>query len=333
MIPSTLIRLRIVFYIFYLLIINSSSCLAGEFDYLHEYAGKVTTTVSGSHIKLNKIEANAFKCNLERLRNLLVKQPTLASPRGVEIKGYFRPNDYQPKTNKVPIPGFGFLRFHSYFRDKKTGKPVPFCCPTDEMAVAVNDPEKGPEVCTVPGFPAKVFCAPTRVEELAGFPLFRFNNTDVLVLTRNKTPIWIPLTREEYIKGWLANWQKQAAESPPIDTITPQIIRNHQAALDTMTPEERRMQAREFAWDPMQPTLAAIGSAEGRPLLKVNPEWFNNKLPRSAFQLITITFSYSGTMKNNVPGPTEFGDIAPYRVWQALHESDWEEIGKALADK
>lgn len=304
-----------------------------EFEYLHEHPGKSTATVSGANRALSKSESIAFKRNLERLFSLLAKQPTLAAPRGVEIKGYFRPNDYQPKSNKVPIPGFGFLRFHSYFRDHKTGKPVQFGFPTDVMGVSVNDPEKGPEVCTVPGSPTRVFCAPERVEEVAGFPLYRFNGMDVLVLSRSNVPVWIPLTREEYVKAWLANWKKQAADSPPIDTITPQIVRNHQAVLDDMTPEERRMQAREFTWDPLQPTLAPVGSSEGRPLLKVNPAWFDPKLPRSAFQLLTITFSYSGTVKDDAPGPTEFGDIAPYRVWQALHGSDWREIRGALTDK
>ncbi|GAM08075.1 hypothetical protein OR1_00345 [Geobacter sp. OR-1] len=312
---------------------GSMDAAAGEFDYLHEHPGKTSATVTGANHALSKVESAAFKRNLERLRSLLAKQPTLASPRGVEIKGYFRPNDDQPKTKKVPIPGFGFLRFHSYMRDKKTGKSAPFCCPTDEMFVAVNDPEKGPQLCTVPGSPTKVFCAPERVEELAGFPVYRFNGMDVIILQRSKVPVWIPLTREEYVKAWLANWQKQAADSPAIDTITPQIVRNHQAALEAMTPEERRMQAREFAWDPFQPTLAPVGSNEGRPLLKINPAWFDPKLPRSAFQLATIMFSYSGTVKDDAPGPTEFGDIAPYRVWQALHESDWGEISGALTDK
>lgn len=306
---------------------------AANYDYLHEHPGKTSATVTGAHNALSKAEAAAFKRNLERLRSLLAKQPTLAAPQGVEIKGYFRPNDYQQKSNKVPIPGFGYLRFHSYFRDHKTGKPVPFGFPTDEMFVAVNDPEKGPGICTVPGSLTKVFCAPERVEKVAGFPLYRFNGMDVIILQRSTVPVWIPLTREEYVKAWLATWQKHAADSPAIDTITPQIMRNHQAALDAMTPEERRMQARQWEWDPFQPTLAPVGSDEGRPLLKVNPAWFDPKLPRSAFQLITIAFSYSGTVKDDAPGPTEFGDIAPYRVWQALHESDWQEISGALLGK
>ena len=320
--------------VIFTILLSSQNVSGGEFDFLHEHPGKMSATITGSHIQLKKTEAAAFKRNLEHLLSLLSRQPALKSPRGVEIKGYFRPNDYQPKTNKVPIPGFGYLRFHSYFRDTKTGKPVPFGFPTDEMFVSVNDPEKGLSACTVPGAPTRVFYEPNQVGELAGFPHYQLEGgTDVIVMSRSTVPPWIPLTREEYVKGWLANWQKQAAEAPAIDTITPQIVRSHQEALAVMTQEERRMQARELQWDPFQPTLAPVGSDEGQPLVRVNPAWFDPKLPRSAFQLITIMFSYSGTVKQDAPGPTEFGDIAPYRVWQALHTSDWAAISGALTDK
>ena len=145
--------------------------------------------------------------------------------------------------------------------------------------------------------------------------------------------MWVPVTREEYVKAWLAYWEKHAAGSPPQDTITPQIVRRHREVLAAMSPEERKMQARTHTWDPFEPTLAPVDSEEGTPLVRANPAWFDASLPRSAFQLITLQFNYSGTLNHENPGPTEHGDIAPYRVWQALHASDWKEISGALTDK
>lgn len=331
-------HLKALYVLVYTVILLSLLCsivhAGSEYDYLHEHPGKMFATITGSHPQLKKGESAPYKRNFERLRDLLAKQPVLKSPRGVDIKGYFRPNDEQPKTGRVPIPGFGYLRFHFLFNDRKTGRPVYFCCPTDEIFISVNDPDRGLEPCTVPGTPTKVLYEPNQVGELAGFPVYRFEGgTEVIVLSRSKVPPWIPLTREEYVKGWLTNWQKQAAEAPAIDTITPQIVRSHQEALAAMTPEERSMQARELAWDPFQPTLAPVGSDDGRPLVRVNPDWFDPKLPRSAFQLLTLKFSYSGTLNQDAPGPTEFGDIAPYRVRQALHTSDWAAISGALTDQ
>jgi len=48
--------------------------------------------------------------------------------------------------------------------------------------------------------------------------------------------------------------------------------------------------------------------------------------------LITFRFVY-GPLDPDHPGPTEYGDISPYRVWEALHRSDWSAIGAALTSK
>ncbi len=316
-----------------LLFIVTLPAFGGEFDFLHEHPGKFSAPVA-SHIKLSKTEAAAFKSNLEQLRNLLAKQPVFNPPRGVEIIGYLRPNDSQPKTNNVPIPGFGYLRFHFYYLQEKTKKPIHICCTTDEILLSVNDPERGLDVYGASVFPAKTFYEPLQVGELNGFPVYRMDNGDeVIVLSRGTIPPWVPVTREEYVKAWLKSWQKIAEDSPAIDTVTPELVKNHQAALAGMSASERKMQARQYSWDPMEPTLAPVGSDEGRPLVRTNPAWFNPALPRSAFQLITLRFKYTGNLNHDKPGLTEHGDISPYRVWQALHTSDWAGISAALTAK
>ena len=85
-------------------------------------------------------------------------------------------------------------------------------------------------------------------------------------------------------------------------------------------------------YDPYGPPLIPAGCLEGRPLVKFNPNVFDPSLPRSAFQLITFRFVY-GPLDPDHPGPTEYGDISPYRVWEALHRSDWSAIGAALTSK
>jgi len=321
-------------FLFFTLFALRQPLFAGEFDFLTEHPGKLTATVTGSHQMVGKGDAAAFKRNLERLRGLLAKQPVFTPPRGVEVIGYFRPNDQQPQTNRVPIPGFGYLRFHFYHRNLKSGKPVRICCTTDEIYVSINDPGQGFDPYGAAMFPTKVLYEPRQVGELAGFPVYRMDSgNEVILLSKKTTPLWIPLTREEYVRAWLTHWEKEAAQSPPQDTLTPQIVRQHRAALAAMSAEERKMQARTRSWDPFEPSLSPVGSEEGQALVRINPAWFNPSLPRSAFQLIALQFSYTGNLNHEKPGPTEFGDIAPFRVWQALHSSDWAEIGGALTDK
>lgn len=308
--------------------------LAGGFNFLHEHPGKMSATVTGSHLQLKKTEAAAFKRNLEQLRNLLDRQPTFNPPRGVEIIGYLRPNDAQPKTNKVPIPGFGYLRFHFYYLQEKTGNPIYIRFTTDEIFLSVNDPDQGFDVYGTVGFSARMFYEPLKVGELNGFPVYRMDNGDeVIVLNRSTIPPWVPVTREEYVRAWLKSWQEIAKDSPAIDTVTPELVKNHQAALAGMSAEERKMQARQYSWDLMEPTLAPVGSDEGRPLVRTNQAWFNPALPRSAFQLITLRFKYTGNLNHDKPGVNEYGDISPYRIWQALHTSDWAGISASLTVK
>lgn len=333
--PVPIFRLRTILHLSIVLfsLLIYEPLFAAEFDFLHNHPGKFIATVS-SNSTLKKTEAAEFKRNLERLRDLLAKQPVFTPPVGVEVIGYFRPNDDQPKTKNIPIPGFGYLRFHFFHQNRKTGKPVYICCTTDEIHISINDPGVGFERFGGSNFLTKAMYEPLKVGEIAGFPIYRTRGgTETIVLSRSKVPLFLPVTREEYVAAELKRWQREAADAPAVDTITPQIVQNHQEALEAMPAEERKLQARHYSWDPMQPALAPLGSGDGEPLVRVNPAWFDHNLPRSAFQLITVTFSYSGNMNHDAPGPAEHGDIAPYRVWQSLHTSNWKEISGALTEK
>jgi hypothetical protein len=318
-----------------LAILSPLAASAGEFTFLTEHPGRVSAPVTVANAlpsRLSRADAAVYKRNLERLRDLLISQPVFTPPRGVEVIGYLRPLDELPANTRVPVPGFGYLRFHFYHESSKTGLPVRICCTTDEIYLTVNNPDAGLDACGVPGLSGKAFYEPKQAGEQDGFPVYRMDNGDeLIVLSRSATPPWIPLTREEYVNAWLKNWRKVAAESPPADTITPEIVRRHEAALAGMSAEERRMQARELAYDPFEPTLAPVGSDEGRPLVRTNPAWFDRSLPRAAFQLLLLRFCYTGNLNHENPGLTEHGDISPFRVWEALHTSNWTRISGALA--
>lgn len=85
--------------------------------------------------------------------------------------------------------------------------------------------------------------------------------------------------------------------------------------------------------DPYEPPLPPSGSLDGVPMVKPNPKYFDPALPRTAFQLITFRFKYTGHLDHDNPGPTENGDLSPYRVWEASHRSDWTAIRAALTSK
>jgi len=165
-------------------------------------------------------------------------------------------------------------------------------------------------------------------------------NDEIIVLYRGAKPLWVPVTREEFVMTGLRKWEEEAAKNVH-NTV---FVEHHKTALARMSAEERQTQARHWVgvtdtrecssetYDPYGPPLIPAGCLEGRPLVKFNPNLFDPSLPRSAFQLITFRFVY-GPLYPDHPGPTEYGDISPYRVWEALHRSDWSAIGAALTSK
>ena len=311
--------------------------LASEFIFMPEHPGTVSVIVENlttfQKKLLTKEDAAAFKHNLERFRNLLANQKVFNPPRGVAVKGYLRFNGEVETAKNQPIPGYGFLQFYFYFLDNKSGKPARICCTTDEIYVSVNDPDSGFDSFGVSGFPTKAFYEPKRVGELNGFPVYQAGNGDeIIVLSRSTTPPWVPVTREEYVNVWIKFWQK-TADSTPQDTLSPDVVRRHKAALAGMSASEREMQAHHLTTNPLEPTFAPVGSDAGLPLVRTNQAWFNSALPRAAFQLVTLRFKYTGNLDHNKPGPTEYGDVSPLRVWEALHTSNWAEISGVLMDK
>jgi len=324
-------------------------CLGGEFTYLTEHPGKVSVSAERQNTRGHKLsagEAAAFNANLERLRELLLAQPVFTPPLGVKVAGYIRAEDDPAASRNAPVPGYGFIRFHFYFLDKKTGKPDWICCTTDEIQLYINQPGEGFQLVP-PDHRARFYYEPKQTGERNGFPVYRAADGDeIIVLHRGTKPLWVPVTREEYVKLWIRVLEEQAAKNAQ-DTVTPVIAGRYKAALARMSSEERQLQARHlvgggdpdtagcdpYTYDPHEPPLPPAGCMEGRPLAKPNPNLFDPSLPRSAFQLLTFRFKYTGNLDHDHPGPDRHGDISPYRVWEALHRSDWAGIGAALTTK
>ena len=325
-------------------------CLGGDVTFLTEHPGKVSVTADRAQtreLKLSAKDAAAFNANLERLRGLLLAQPVFNPPLGVKVYGFIRAQPPFPAVTKnVPSPGHGHIYFHFAFLDQKTGKPSYICCTTDEIQVYINQPGEGFDSVGLDNR-SRFYNEPKQTATMNGFPVYRTDqySDEIIVLYRGANPLWVPVTREEYLKMWLRMWEESAAKNVH-DPWSPVIVERHKAALARMSAEERQMQVRRlvdggdpdpegcgsYPQDPYEPPLTPAGCLAGRPLVKFNPNLFDPSLPRSAFQLITFRFVY-GPLDPDHPGPTEYGDISPYRVWEALHRSDWSAIGAALTSK
>jgi len=314
------------------------SAIASELDYLPDYPGKVKVDVSRENTSLHNLsvaDAAVFNASLERLRDLLIAQPDFNPPKGVAIDGYMRADDQALSVKGVPVPAFGHLLSKPCYRDKKTGQPVWHQYTSDEIVVKVNTPHGGLDPFNIEGAEVKICYEPKRTGKMNGFPVYRAENGDEFIMLSHSDKLpWVPYTREEFTNLMIRFWQKQADKTAD-DKVSPAIVKGHKDFLARMSPEERKMPARSYPGSQgvYEPGLAPVGSDLGHSLVKINPQWFDPSLPRSAFQLITVLFHYSSNLDPDKPAPDQFGLVSALRLWQYLRTADWKAISAALSTK
>ncbi|MBI5624216.1 MAG: hypothetical protein HY924_10585 [Elusimicrobia bacterium] len=307
---------------------------ASEFDFLPKEPGAAVAVVEKANAAtqhgLSSKAAAVYNASLQRFVDALLSQKVFKPLRGARAAGYFRADDSRGPAGE-PVPGFGFLRYYPFHKDRKSGKTVSWQHTNDEVSVRFNNPYGDLPVFTNTG-KVKAFFAPEPTGVLGGYPTFKTDqDNEIIVLSRGGKLPWLAFTQEDYIRYWIEHWEKQAAESP-MDPLAPEIVKAHKAALARMSPEERKLQARHGGQsdDFREPTLSRPDSKEGRLLVKADPAWFDQKLPRESVQLATLRFWYFDAIDLKKPGPAEDGRVSALRAYDTLHQSDWKAIAESL---
>jgi hypothetical protein len=332
--------------------------------YVNDVPGKtniIVETANTPRYGLKPAEAAAFHANLRRLRDLLMAQPAINSPLGVDIDGWIRADGGGQAVKTAPVRGGGYCNYYPYVLGSKTKQPGRMIASVWTFNVYINDPAGAFEM------DGKLFYEPKPAGQINGFPLYRTSQSrEIIVLSSTGKPLWFPLTRQEYIQLRIQGIEKELAEaklelsknrlkinsnelallSPKDRAEIEKVLTNdsavelhkkrlqlHQEALARMSPQDLAAQAQHG--NPgdenyLGPDLAPIGKEGiGRPYVKVNPDWLNPSRPRTDIQLIIVGFSYG--MDADHPKIGEDGCAADLRLWETLHKSDWNVISGALS--
>jgi hypothetical protein len=149
-----------------------------------------------------------------------------------------------------------------------------------------------------------------------GFPLYR---DGLIVLTRNRQPLYVPVSREDYLRAMIDDY---AAKSGTVGSgYSPQFVIPLKAALGAMSPAERALPAWIGCRGPAglctsnDPLLDAA-----TPLQRVNREFFDPQLSVDSVQLISIRVA-----KNLDP----YAQYIFQHIWDTL---DWDALGKMLGN-
>jgi hypothetical protein len=186
------------------------TALSQEGRYLTDFVGKVKIpleVMDPAQYNLSPAETSVIRQNLQRLRDLLIAQPTLNPPRGVEVDGAMLIDwtslCHEPPCPKVTVAFSGIFRFREYYEEK--GKPVFQDEAEAVMSISANNPDGTLGSVNSPVYEGikdlkghSVFFQPPKIGELGGFLLYRNypKNVDILVLTKNPKPYWVPMDSE-----------------------------------------------------------------------------------------------------------------------------------------
>jgi hypothetical protein len=158
---------------------------------------------------------------LQRLKDLLLAQPALNPPRGVEVEGSF----YivwsslcpEPPCPNVSAASSAHARFREYLEYQ--GKPAIVNEAGAVMDVNINDPD-----ATLGSYNSLggmknlkgrlVFFQLSKIGEIQGYPLYRHyaDNLNILILTKSPKPYWLPLTQEEFLQMKIRGTEDELAK-------------------------------------------------------------------------------------------------------------------------
>ena len=116
---------------------------------------------------------------MEQICQAIISWDSINPPKGFEIR--FDAGDSHAQ-----------LSFSAYVKEDglKTTKSGP------ALYLYINDPARalGSPVAD------NIFIQPEKVDDFFGYPVYRNTNREVTVISKNKTPLFIPVTREEYLQ-------------------------------------------------------------------------------------------------------------------------------------
>jgi hypothetical protein len=284
----------------------------------------------------------AAVATIERLNELFRATPVMTSPRGFDARVIGR-----ALVNSHTCPGercqASAVASHLwmllyYFVEGVAGKPTT----GDELNVAANVFTNAPgttvterhqlsyEGSTDPDG-RTIYYEPRRTRTLGGFPMF---DDDVVVITRNGRALWLPVTREAFLRAAIRDTQADIVKTGMPDSALAAGLRERvahlRAELAALSPAACRTQAWHVAPESaLESGLVAPGTAEARPLVVVNPDLLDRSLPRTAVQIITLRLNWGTYLDPQARSVDTIGSddhVSIRRLWQLLNQADWTKL-------
>ncbi|MBI4455423.1 MAG: hypothetical protein HY644_05935 [Acidobacteria bacterium] len=173
-----------------------------------------------------------------------------------------------------------------------------------------------------------IYVAPRRIGEFAGFPVYDAGSGPYALLTNDITrPVWLPVSRERYIRAKIATWQNHLLKlKPPNDKQGRADIAELEAELDRMSPAERASPAYVGGKSASRSTWLSPADDQGaQALVATNPAFFDLTRPRTSFQMAILN-----TYPKNLLSPGRPNGFIWRKLLDAFKEVDWKRVAGLL---
>jgi hypothetical protein len=281
----------------------------------------------------------------QRLNDIFRAAPVMNPPRGLDARAVGRALDDRQScpTGCAGAPVVSNLwALLSYFVEGPGGKPITGV----ELNVALDAFTNSPATVMTEqdrlGYEAPtdadgraMFREPRRTRTIGGHAMY---NERLVVVTRSPRPLFLPVSRDSFLRASLRDARTQLTETGMPDSDLARGLRDRlrrvQAELDALTPTARASQA----WflepeSPLESGLAEANTPDARPLVVVNPDFLDRTAPRSAVQIVTIRLNWGTYFDETTRSLDTIGDddhVSVRRLWQLLNQADWTKISALL---
>jgi len=239
--------------------------------------------------KLTHTDRNTLTQNLTKQHHLLMQTASLKSFTGMEARLYAyvqSASAFQKITTSEMR-----LMLYPFTKAAKTAKIVPVDEAPATLSVYTNNLDKilfhadgWWDVTKQVQFPPFFDKFPV-IDSTADYITVRAKEQMFRILQLNDKPIFVPLTRKEFLQ-FLLKREEQLPQKEQADFYRMEIAQ--------LTPEQAKSTAyiNHNKSGGYYNQLAPAGRKDGRALYKINPDYFDKNKSRSAAQLIVVTYWY-----------------------------------------
>ncbi len=262
----------------------------GRWDYQYYTESGKGGYRSESNYELTPTQLSAFKKKIDDIAEYLHQYPLSKNPVGFEptVRGCIWTEMYEYKKHpalwkQLPPEAEIILQFCPFYRNKNTGKVSKGCIEVSHLDVLLNNLKS-----TAGSFNTYksgnesvfVFESPTAYQTYAPGVTAYTNGT--IILSNPNKPYWTQLTIREYFALELKYQEEQAIKDE--NSLVLEYVKKDYAAF---TQQELDMPA--YVGAQTNSSLILVTShPTDRKWMKLNPDYFDKTLPRTAVQLMTI---------------------------------------------